>query len=169
MASFRYFIRVYKAESTASTVRKGSKSASTSWKVRKCWLGWIWLLTYCEIAEEDFAPLILDVSEDYEDADDHGEDDGDHHYQPAVNHLHQVRMKLSNSFKIKWNISKSFKSLPCSHPLSAVMSVMSIFVTIILLKKLISQIYKERKERNDLELLLEDLSAIIRDYFAGVL
>ena len=53
--------------------------------------------------------------------------------------------------------------------MSAVISVMSIFVTIILLKKLISQIYKERKERNDLELLLEDLSAIIRDYFAGVL
>jgi len=59
------------------------------------------LLTYSKIGEENLAPLILDVGQHHQHADDHAEDDGHHHYQAAVNHLDQVILKLWKSFKIK--------------------------------------------------------------------
>ena len=48
---------------------------------------------YREILEKNVAPFVLDVCENDEDTDDHGEDDGDHHYQPAVHQLHSCNQK----------------------------------------------------------------------------
>ena len=42
------------------------------------------MLNYREILEEDMAPLVLDIEENKEDADDHGDDDADHDYQATI-------------------------------------------------------------------------------------
>ena len=46
--------------------------------------------TYSKVAEENVTPLILDVCQDHQHADDHREDDGDHHDQSTVDHLEQI-------------------------------------------------------------------------------
>ena len=48
------------------------------------------MITYSKVTEENIAPLVLDVCQDHQYADDHGEDDGDHHHQSAVDHLEQT-------------------------------------------------------------------------------
>ena len=48
------------------------------------------LITYSKVTEENIAPLILDVGQDHQHTDDHGEDDGDDHHQSAVYHLEQM-------------------------------------------------------------------------------
>ena len=40
--------------------------------------------TYREVLEQYRAPLILDIEEDKEDTDHHGDDDGDNHKQATV-------------------------------------------------------------------------------------
>jgi hypothetical protein len=40
--------------------------------------------TYCKVVEEDMAPLILDIEEDKEDTDHHGDNDTDNKNQTAV-------------------------------------------------------------------------------------
>ena len=51
------------------------------------YVAYIWFkkTAYSKILEEDVAPLVLDISEDHEDTDDHAEDDRDHYYQTTVN------------------------------------------------------------------------------------
>ena len=37
-----------------------------------------------KVAEEDMAPLVLDIEEDKEDADHHGDDDADNNHQTTI-------------------------------------------------------------------------------------
>ena len=45
------------------------------------------LFTHSKVFEEHIAPLVLDVGQHDEHAEDHAGDDRDHHHQPAVKHL----------------------------------------------------------------------------------
>lgn len=48
------------------------------------------LFTHSKVFEEHIAPLVLDVGQHDEHAEDHAGDDRDHHHQPAVKHLQCV-------------------------------------------------------------------------------
>ena len=45
------------------------------------------LFTHSKVFEEHIAPLVLDIGQYHEHAEDHAGDDGDHHHQTAVKHL----------------------------------------------------------------------------------
>ena len=45
------------------------------------------LFTHSKVFEEHIAPLVLDIGQDHEHAEDHAGDDRDHHHEAAVKHL----------------------------------------------------------------------------------
>ena len=45
------------------------------------------VFTHSKVFEEHIAPLVLDIGQHEEDAEDHAENDRDNHHQPTVKHL----------------------------------------------------------------------------------
>ena len=48
-------------------------------------------VTHCKVLEKDMAPLILDIEEDEEDTDHHGDNDADHHHQASLCLAHREK------------------------------------------------------------------------------
>ena len=48
------------------------------------------LFTHSKVFEEHIAPLVLDIGQHHEHAEDHAGDDGDHHHQHDHDHTSQV-------------------------------------------------------------------------------